>query len=543
MAREDQLSRQARAARAARAAGIPARKGLTLSVVDRRRSQLWTISIFVVVAITAALAVFSVTRDFFIRTLQLRSFLSWTILVFLAGLALAFLIYVFEKERSLRHLTKLLIEERVLSAALSNRLAEISALSEVGKAINTTLDLEDVFDLILSSSMNLLGGTEGSIMLVDPDQKELRVVSARGPDAELLMGKTEAVGTGVAGAVAATRRPMLVQGSDVDPALQASEMLGRTVYSSMSVPLVRGDELVGVLNLNETQGKLRFSEEDLGSLGLFAEHAAIAIGNARLYAEQRETVSRLEELDRLKGDFVAAVSHELKTPLTAIIGASKTVRRGGKGMGDTERTGFLEMIERQANRLLRLVEDLLTTARIEAGIATLRREPVDVAHLAASVIDDLKTARIAKDRAVELRTSSGRLVVLGDETALQQVLANLVENALKYSEAPSPVIVDVAGDDGEVVVRVTDEGRGISPEQVRSIFERFRQVDSSGMHRAGGFGLGLFIVKNLVEKHGGVVDVASELGSGSTFTVRLPTRPRGPVPPPPPQQEVAAVSD
>lgn len=541
MAREDQLSRQARAARAARAAGIPARKGLSLSVVDRRRSQLWTISIFVVVAITAALAVFSATREVFLRTLQLRSLLSWAILVFLAALALAFLIYVFEKERSLRHLTKLLIEERVLSAALSNRLAEISALSEVGKAINTTLDLQDVFDLILSSSMSLLGGTEGSIMLLEPDRNELKVVSSRGDEASALLGKTEAFGSGVAGTVASTRRPMLLQGSDVDPAVSPSDPLGRAIYSSMSVPLVRGGDLVGVLNLNETKGKLRFSEEDLGSLGLFAEHAAIAIGNARLYAEQRETVSRLEELDRLKSDFVAAVSHELKTPLTAIIGASKTVRRGGNEMGDTERIGFLEMIERQANRLLRLVEDLLTTARIEAGITTLRREPVDVVRLAVSVIEDLKAARIAKDRAVDLEANPRELVVLGDETALQQVMTNLVENALKYSEPPAPVKVSVGHDADHVVIQVSDEGRGISREQVRSIFERFRQADSAGTRRVGGFGLGLFIVKNLVEKHGGVVDVTSEVGRGSTFTVRLPKRPPAPAPPPPPQHEVAAL--
>lgn len=542
MARGDQLSRQARAARAARAAGIPAGHGLSLSVVDRRRSQLWTISIFVVVSITTALAVFSVTRDFFVQTLQLRSFTSWVVLVFLGGLALAFLIYVFEKERSLRHLTNLLVEERVLSAALSNRLAEISALSEVGKAINTTLNLQDVFNLILSSSMQLLGGTEGSIMLVDEDEKVLRVVSARGPTADTLAGRSEQVGVGVAGTVAETRRPMLLQGSDVDPSV-SGDPDRRNVYSSMCVPLIRRDQLVGVLNLNETEGKLQFSEEDLGSLGLFAEHAAIAIGNARLYAEQAETVSRLEELDRLKSDFVAAVSHELKTPLTAIIGAAKTVHRGGMTMGEPERTNFLEMIERQANRLLRLVEDLLTTARIEAGLTTLRRESVDVAQLAQSVIDDLRSARIAKDRSIEVRSSSPHPTVLGDETALQQVLSNLVENALKYSEPPAPVSVEVVDSSDEVIIHVSDHGRGISADQVRTIFERFRQAESTTARHVGGFGLGLFIVKSLVEKHGGDVQVISEIGTGSTFSVRLPKRPRASIPPPPPQQKAAALSD
>lgn len=535
MPREASESREARATRAARAAGIPARKDLSLSLVDRRRSQLWTISIFVVVAVTVALAVFSVARDFVVRTLRLEDMSSWAIVVFVAGLALAFLVYVIEKERSLRQVTKLLIEERVLSAALSNRLAEISTLSEVGKAINTTLNVTDVFDLILSSAIDLLGGTEGSIMLVSDDASHLRVVCAKGPNANRVMNEVVPFGEGVAGKVAARRAPLLIQDDDHE-----REQAERRIFSSMSVPLIRRDELVGVLNLNETEGRLRFSDQDLGALGLFAEHAAIAIGNARLFEQERETVSRLEELDRLKSDFVAAVSHELKTPLTAIIGAAKTVTRGGLDMPGEERQNFMEMIERQGNRLLRLVEDVLTTARIEAGLSQMRRELLDLRAIAADVLEDLANTKIGRNRTIELVTEPDNPRVWGDRSALQQIVSNLVENALKYSEAPAPVRVRIVEDEGAAAIEVIDQGQGISQDQVRNIFDRFRQVDASTTRSVGGFGLGLFIVKNLVEQHGGSITVDSAMGRGSTFRVSLPKRTRSSPPPPPPQEPARA---
>ncbi len=537
MAKDKDLSRQAKAARAARAAGIPDRKDLTLQVVDRRRSQLWTISILVVSALTVAIAVLSVAREYVARVLKFEDFSSWAIVVFVGGLALAFLIYVVEKERSLRSLTKLLVEERVLSAALSNRLAEISTLSEVGKAINTTLEVEDVFDLILSSSISLLGGTEGSIMLLDAEKGELKVVSAQGPNPELVLGMTQRIGDGVGGTVALRRTPMLIQGDSVEDSITlASE---RPIHSSMSVPLIRRDELVGVLNLNECEGRLRFSDQDLRSLGLFAEHAAIAIGNARLFERERETVSRLEELDRLKSDFVASVSHELKTPLTAIIGAAKTVSRGGSSMPEHEQMNFIAMIERQGRRLLRLVEDVLATAKIESGLTHMRREMLDMRELAEGVLEDLQNTKVGRDRTIDLLTNPDRPEVWADATAVRQILANLIENALKYSEEREPVGVSISETDRQLEIAVTDRGQGISDDHVVRIFDRFRQVETDPGRRVGGFGLGLFIVKNLIEQHGGTVEVDSTVGVGSTFRVILPKRSRStqaaPPPPPPPQ--------
>ena len=540
MADQPNLAPSTQTAAAARTAGVKHQK-LTLSDVDKRRTQLWSTSLFLVVAVTVAIALVYIGGDFIPEELRVfEDLTSWVVVVLVGGLALAFLVYVIEKEMSLRKLTGLLVEERVLSAALSNRLTEISALSEVGKAINTTLDLKDVLHMILSSSLELLGGTEGSVMLLDDDRTHLEVVSYRGPVMEPVVAGRAKVGEGIAGTVAARREPMLIHGSSVESNLEGKVHPERGIRSSMSVPLMRRDELLGVLNLNETEGRREFTEHDLEALGLFAEHAAIAIGNAALFEQERETIQRLEELDRLKSDFVATVSHELKTPLTAIIGSATTLSKRASRMTPEQQATFVEMIERQGQRLLRLVQDILTTAHIESGMPKLRRELVDLRSATEVIVDDLRHSHPTRE--VVLRSDPETPKVWGDLGALQQILSNLIENALKYSDEGA-VTVSLTETPTESVIAVSDEGRGISREQLAGIFDRFRQVDQSNTRGKGGFGLGLYIVKSLVDAHSGEIKVESEEGKGTTFRVHLPKRGRDQeqpllsgetVPPPPP---------
>lgn len=508
----------------ARAAGIRVRGApLTLSQVDRRRAQLWSISLFVILASAAVVALYWLSYEGLPDLLQLQSGSSYVIAVLIAGLLLSFLIYVIDKEVRLRGLSRLLIEERVLSAALSNRLSEISALSEVGKAINTTLNLTDVLNLILSSALELLGGTEGSIMLLEDDGGYLQVVSYHGSNAEMVMKGRAKVGTGIAGTVAHRREPMLIQGDDMEHSVQGSAHPERGISSAMSVPLVRNDELLGVLNLNEIDGPRRFTEQDLNALGLFAEHAAIAIGNASIFEKERQTIERLQELDQLKSDFVASVSHELRTPLTAIIGAAKTMSRKGRDMEPEHQAKFTEMIERQGSRLLRLVEDVLTTSQIESG-RPMKRTLVDLRAAAAEVIADLGLSKVGAGREIGLVVEPENPRIWCDLIALQQILTNLTENALKYSKEGSTVTVTVRETPEEGVLEVADRGMGIEAEGLQLIFDRFQQVDSSSTRKVGGFGLGLFIVKNLVDAHGGKIGVESTAGQGTVFTVHLPKR-------------------
>ena len=189
------------------------------------------------------------------------------------------------------------------------------------------------------------------------------------------------------------------------------------------------------------------------------------------------------------------MSHELKTPLTAIIGAAKTHHAArARTWIPTQQASFLEMIERQGNRLLRLVEDVLATAQIEAG-RPMARVLIDLRAAAQEVITDLKRCshRCGARHPAVLRTRTAS--DLGRPIAFQQVLTNLVENALKYSSPPGAVMVTVTETPDEGILEVADQGVGITEEKLQLIFDRFQQVDSSSTRKVGGFGLGLFIVK------------------------------------------------
>lgn len=231
-------------------------------------------------------------------------------------------------------------------------------------------------------------------------------------------------------------------------------------------------------------------------------------------------IAELEELDAQKNDFVATVSHELRTPITSMIGAAKTLMRGGDQMTGDERESFLHMIERQGDRLLRLTQGVLAGAQLEAGAAPPRRERIDLAALAREVIEELLEAR-GRSHEVELTTEPNEPAAWGDPTAVRQIMSNLIENALKYSPAASKVRVGVFDLSSETLIEVSDKGPGIAAAEIGTIFERFKQMESS---RGAGFGLGLYIVKTLVDQHRGSIEVTSEPGSGTTFQVRLPKR-------------------
>ena len=240
----------------------------------------------------------------------------------------------------------------------------------------------------------------------------------------------------------------------------------------------------------------------------------------RALAERDARIAELEDLDAQKNDFVATVSHELRTPITSMIGAAKTLMRGGDQMTPEARESFLLMIERQGDRLLRLTQGVLAGAQFEAGAAPPRREKVDLAALARDVTSELLESR-GGSHDVELTTEPEDPAAWGDPTALRQIMSNLVENALKYSPEESKVRVGVFDLSSETLIEVTDEGPGIAAAEIGTIFERFKQMESS---RGAGFGLGLYIVKNLVDQHRGTIEVTSEPGHGTTFRVRLPQR-------------------
>jgi signal transduction histidine kinase len=281
------------------------------------------------------------------------------------------------------------------------------------------------------------------------------------------------------------------------------------IHAAILLPLVARGQVLGVIGLGRSGRAADFHQEDLAFGEELARRAALAVDNARLYRDAENAV-------RLREDFLSIAGHELKTPLTALQLQARSLERGARG--DERTLEKLRVVVRQGHRLTKLVDQLLDVSRITGGKLSLDREEVDLASLvrdvAARFEDDLARSGSALLLHVE-DNATGRW----DRLRVDQVVTNLISNAIKYGQG-HPIDVAVEGGSKEVVLRVRDRGMGVAPEHQARIFGRFERAVSSRHY--GGFGLGLWIVRQIVEAHGGTIVVQSEPGEGSTFTVRLP---------------------
>ncbi len=230
-------------------------------------------------------------------------------------------------------------------------------------------------------------------------------------------------------------------------------------------------------------------------------------------------VTRELEIDRLKTDFVGSVSHELRTPLTSIKGFTKALRQDGS-MGEVMRNQFLDIIDKETLRLEALIEDLLEISRLESGRFRLERHPVDMAGLIGATCETLKPMIEAACLNLRLDLAEPLPTPIGDRTALQRVLINIISNAVKFTPAGGSIAICAAGGD-PLAITVADTGIGIPQTDLPHLFERFYRVHRPGTEIAG-TGLGLAIVHEIVQRHGGTVAIESRLGQGTKVTVKLP---------------------
>jgi signal transduction histidine kinase len=241
-----------------------------------------------------------------------------------------------------------------------------------------------------------------------------------------------------------------------------------------------------------------------------------AVDTARI--AEREANQRLRELDRLKDEFVSTISHELRTPLTSITGYVELARE----QADKETDAYLAVVERNASRLLSLVNDLLFVARLQSGRLDLEYEQVDVASLVAESADAAKPQAAGAKVELRLRLTGEETAVHGDRRRLAQVVDNLLSNAIKFSPESGTVDLTVARGNGKVLIEVEDHGIGISESDRERLFERFFRTQGALDRQIPGTGLGLYITKSIVEAHGGTVAARSAVGEGSSFVVELP---------------------
>jgi len=290
--------------------------------------------------------------------------------------------------------------------------------------------------------------------------------------------------------------------------------------AAIAIPLIVHEQLIGTLNVY-LDTPHPFTEQDLFLLNTAANQAAIAVKNAQLFAEVRQSNSALERANRLKSEFLANVSHELRTPMNAIIGFGHCLLEGLDGELNEAQTKDLTIMLSSAEDLLKLINDILDLSKIEADRLELHLEPIDVQTCIDTVVQQMKPLAVAKGLQLIVEAAPGLPAAQADSARVRQVLLNLVSNAIKFTEQGEVRIRSwVTGT--MFAVSVSDTGIGIPPSALEYIFEAFRQVDGSSTRQFSGTGLGLTIARKLVELQGGTLTVESEPGRGSTFSFTLP---------------------
>jgi two-component system, NtrC family, sensor kinase len=425
---------------------------------------------------------------------------------------------------------RLFRELQTRTAELTRSVGELKALSEVGRAISSTLDLETVLATIVSRANELAESDGGVIYEFDAVSRSFHLrATDRFPEefVTALRATRLVYGEGAAGRAVATREPIQVPDvTDTDAySSRVREVLVRSGYRSLlAVPLVSEDEVVGALVVNR-RAPGEFPARTVEVLRTFATQSALAIQNARLFREIGDKSRELEVANQHKDEFLASMSHELRTPLNAIIGFSEVMLERMFGELNAKQEEYLNDILSSGRHLLSLINDILDLAKIEAGRMEL--EPAEF-NLPQAVDNALILVReramrrgITLDRWIDPRLGPIR----GDERKIKQVLLNLLSNAVKFTPEGGRIDVRAALADGFAEISVADTGVGIAPEDHEAVFEEFRQVGTDYARKHEGTGLGLALARRFVDLHGGKIWLTSEIGRGSTFTFTIPVTP------------------
>jgi signal transduction histidine kinase/ActR/RegA family two-component response regulator len=359
-------------------------------------------------------------------------------------------------------------------------------------------------------------GALRSVALVHSDPGHVaaafQIRRARPPAMDDQAGIGKVVRTGVAELHERLSGPRL-PGAFRDPET-AARYASLGLLSSMSVPLRVQGLSVGAITLATAESGRRFGPDDLSFAQVLAHRASVALENARTFRES-------EEANRVKDEFLATISHELRTPLNAILGWTTMLRR----KPDVDAKKALDIIERNARAQMRLIEDVLDVSRAVTGKLKIEPTEIDLAEVARAAVEVVTPMAEARAIALEVAIEVSPCPFFGDADRLQQAFWNVLSNALKFTGKGGAVRVRLERSGSHVELVVADNGRGIAPEFLPYVFDRFRQADSSTTRAAGGLGLGLAIVRHVVDLHGGTVRAESlGEGRGTTVTVTLPVR-------------------
>jgi len=407
---------------------------------------------------------------------------------------------------------------------LSQSLEETGALSEVIRAVSSSLDLREILDAVARRALTLAGADGCGIFEYRPARGAFEAVVSQGISQRFLDSVPIGMNQGTLGQATQSGEP--VQMSDVQavPDYPFQDLfVAEGLRAVLTVPMLGGDVARGIVLFRRTPGE--FEDRVVTLMRTLADQSKVAIANAHLFREIEEKSRLLEVANQHKSEFLASMSHELRTPLNAIIGFSEVLLQRMFGELNPKQDEYLQDVLSSGRHLLSLINDILDLSKVEAGRMELELARFDLPQALQDTLVLVRERAVRHGIDLHLDADARLGTLVADERKIKQVMLNLLSNAVKFTPEGGRVDVRAIPTDGAVEISVTDTGIGIAPENQELIFEEFRQVGGDYAHKREGTGLGLTLARKLVELHGGRLWVKSQIGQGSTFTFSVPERP------------------
>lgn len=402
----------------------------------------------------------------------------------------------------------------------------MSLLYNTAHFLNSSLDVEEVLNIVIDMVIEVFESERGFVMLFDKAERELKIMTARNMDKENISDQDLSISMSVANKVFETGVSILSTNATLDPTLRSKSILLNEIRSILCVPMKLKNEIIGVIYTDNRLRASAFDDREKELLAALADQAATAIENARLYKRVSDDYKKIQLLERVKAEFISLISHELRTPLVPIKGYIYTLKNCIDSLTEEEKNEIFDTMEGRVEHLSRLINDILSVTSIDTDSSMhLFETKFNLTDLFKEIVNALKKKYPTHLFTLNL---SDLPDFCGDEDKLSHAFYHIIDNGAKFSPLDGKVDITVAciSDKGQkyIDIDIKDNGIGIAKEYHKKIFDKFYQVDASSTRAFEGIGIGLYIANYVVEAHKGIIGVESNLNEGSLFKILLPLR-------------------
>ena len=405
---------------------------------------------------------------------------------------------------------------------LKTSVEELRLLNEIAVSASKETDVDRMLNVIVKKSIKALDAEQSLILLVTKNQKDPFKTIIRQDDRSSLK-RSYHVGENITGWVLLNKTSLIIENLSTDKRFHSTEEERRDIHSVLCVPIWFEGNIIGIMMAINKKNRKHFSQNDLTLFSIISVQAGQLIKNLQL---QRETflkikeTEKLQELDRIKTNFFTNISHEFRTPLTLILGPLEKLMSENK---DENIQPQYELIHKSADNLLKLINQLLDLSTIDAGKMKLNIAKVDAINFIKGITASFRPLANIKNIQLEFSSNLEQLDTFFDKDKFEKIISNLLSNAIKFTNEKGKIYISVSINSNEIIeILVEDNGIGIPEAELQNIFNRFSKVENS--HVVGGTGIGLALVKELVELHKGTISVESDFDKGSKFRINLPLK-------------------